>query len=137
MRIVIDTNVFISATFWKGDSFKILEKVQNGELELVLSKDIIDEYNRVLNYEEITTKVKIKELEANFILGELVAMSLIVTPMIYHHTVKNDPDDDKFIDAAIQGHAKYIISQDRHLLDIKESEGVKILKPEDFLKLLD
>ena len=136
MRIVIDTNVFISATFWKGDSFTILKKVENKEIDLIVSQEIIKEYGNVLNYEEIQSKVKIKELEANFILGDLVAHSIIVAPQVRHNIVKADPDDDKFIDAAVESKADYLISQDKDLLDLKEFQGIKILKPADFLELL-
>ena len=136
MRIVIDTNVFISATFWKGDSFRILKKVENQEISLILSQEIIEEYREVLNYEEIQSKVKIKELEANFILGELIAISLIVSPIVQHNLVKADPDDNKFIDAGIEGNADYIVSQDKDLLNLKEFQSIKIIKPEDFLRLI-
>ena len=51
--------------------------------------------------------------------------------------VKEDPDDDKFIEAAFAGKAEYIISKDRHLLNINQYSGVKILPPEDFLALFN
>lgn len=136
MRIVIDTNVFISATFWKGDSFKIIEKVENKEIELIISQEIIEEYSNVLNYEEIRSKVKINELETNFILRELVENSIIVVPKIKFDIIKTDSDDNKFIDVAVEGNVDYIVSQDKDLLDIKEFQGIKIVKPVEFLNEL-
>ena len=50
--------------------------------------------------------------------------------------VKDDPTDDKFIETALNGNADYIISQDRHLLDIKEFEGIKMVTPKEFLRIL-
>ncbi len=50
MRITVDTNILVSATFWNGASEKIIEKVEKKEIQLVLSKEIIDEFVRVLNY---------------------------------------------------------------------------------------
>ena len=53
MKVVLDTNVLISATFWEGDSSKIVKKVEDKEIELILSKDILDEFKSVLEYKEI------------------------------------------------------------------------------------
>ena len=58
IRITLDINVLISATFWDGASKKIIDKVENKELILVLSEPILEEYFRVLNYDEIQQKIK-------------------------------------------------------------------------------
>jgi uncharacterized protein len=133
MRIVVDTNVLISGTFWTGDSFKILEKVERREITLILSEEIIEEYNRVLNYPEILDKIKDKSLEAKFVLEELIQMSTIVEPKEKIKVMKDDPDDDKFLEAGIEAGVDYIVSQDKHLLRIKEFRGIKIVKPDKFL----
>lgn len=52
MKVVLDTNVLVSATFWKGNSEKIIDKVENKEVELVISKELIDEYKEVINRDE-------------------------------------------------------------------------------------
>jgi uncharacterized protein len=69
----------------------------------------------------------------NLILSE----STIVELRIKLDVVKDDPDDNKFIEAAIEGKARYIITRDKHLLKIKEYQGIKIIKPEDFIKLVE
>ena len=66
----------------------------------------------------------------------LLEKSLIVVPTEEVDIIKNDPDDNKFIEAALEGKAEYIVSQDKHLLLVKEYQGIKIIHPEDFLKLL-
>ena len=66
----------------------------------------------------------------------MIQISIFVKPKKRIQIVKDDPDDDKFIEAAVEGRAKYIISQDKHLLRIKEFEGIKIMKPEEFLTIL-
>ena len=63
MKITVDTNTLISATFWSGLSDKIISKVEIKEIELIISNDIIKEYNEVLDYEEIQDKIKDKKLE--------------------------------------------------------------------------
>ena len=134
MRFVADTNVLISATFWKGDSFKIIEKVEDKEIELILSEAIIKEYNRVLNYEEIQEKIKDNSLDTRFVLEELIEMAVIVDPKKKLKVVKDDPDDDKFLETALEGNADYIVSQDKHLLKLKEFRGIKIVNEREFLR---
>jgi len=63
MRITVDTNVLISATFWYGDSNEIIEKAERKEIELVLSREIIEEFARALSYKELQEKIKNKNLE--------------------------------------------------------------------------
>lgn len=61
---------------------------------------------------------------------------MVVVPSEEVHIIKNDPDDDKFIEAALEAKAEYIVSQDKHLLLIKEYRDIKIIPPDKFLKLL-
>jgi len=107
MKIVIDTNVFISATFWSGDSEKVILKVEAKEIDLVLSKEIIKEFSKVLNYDEIKNKIKDKNLDIKYTIHKIISISEIVEPAQKLKIVE-DPDDDKFIEAAVEGNANYI-----------------------------
>ena len=78
MKITLDTNVLISATFWHGDSDKIIEKVEKKDIELILSKDIIEEFARVLKYKEIQEKVKNKNLEMKRTVEKIISISKII-----------------------------------------------------------
>ena len=81
MKITLDTNVLISATFWHGDSEKIIEKVEGKDIELILSKEIIEEFARVLRYKEIQEKVKNKNLEMKMTVEKIISISKIVEPI--------------------------------------------------------
>jgi len=133
-RITVDTNILISATFWHGDSEKIIDKAENKEVTLVLSKEILEEYNQVLEYEEIKEKIKNKNLEMKKAMLKIGTISEIVEVNSKVDAVKEDPDDNKIIECAIDGNSEYIITKDRHLLKLKEHKGIKILTPEEFLK---
>ncbi len=133
MKITADTNILISSTFWEGDSDKILEKVENKEIELVLSKEIIEEFSEVLKYDEIQDKIKDKNLEMKRTVEKITFLSTIVEPKEKLDVVKEDIDDNKILECAIEGNVDYIISNDKHLLKIKEFRGIKIIKPEEFL----
>ena len=67
---------------------------------------------------------------------DILENAIIVEPVERINAIKNDPDDNKFIEAAIAGRADYLISQDKHLLRLKNHENVKILMPEEFLEII-
>lgn len=136
MRITADTNVLISSTFWYGSSNKIMEKVENKEIELVLSREIIKEFTKVLEYEEIQQKIKNKNLEMRRTVEKIASISTIVEPKQKLNVVKDDAKDNKIIECAVEGNVDYIISQDKHLLKLKEYKEIKIVLPEDFLKVV-
>jgi len=134
MRITVDTNVLISATFWKGNSFRIIEKVENKELDLVLSKDIIKEFIDVLNYEEIQDKIKDKNLEMQKTVEDILSISIIIEPQQKFDIIKDDVKDNIIVECAFEGKSDYIITNDKHLLKLKEFRNIKIINPEEFLK---
>ncbi len=136
MKITVDTNVLISSTFWAGCSDIILKKAENKEIELLISKEILEEFSRVLNYEEIQQKIKNKNLEMRRTIEKIISISTIIEPIKKLNIVKDDPDDNKILECAFEGKVKYIISQDNHLLKLKEFEGIKIVSPEEFLNIL-
>ncbi len=137
MKITVDTNILISGTFWKGASHEIINKAENKEIKLVLSKDILKEYCEVLNYEEIQNKIKDKNLEMKRSVEKIVSISIIVFPKEKLNIVKEDPDDNKILECALEGNVNYIITQDNHLLKLKEFRGIKILTPKEFLKIFN
>jgi len=128
---VLDTNVLVSGTFWKGASFRILERVFLGDIVLVLSQEILDEYSAVLEYADIRRKVA-SYAERLLATQKLLLHAELITPYVRFSVVKDDPDDDKFLEVAV-GNAEYIISQDKHLLRLGEFKGVVILTPDEFL----
>jgi len=131
IKVTLDTNVLISGTFWTGDSFKILELIDQGKIICILSEEILEEYNRVLMSDEIIEKVENKNLLVSKIIQKVISKSIIVKPQIKIDIVE-DPEDNKFIETAITGKVDYIISQDKHLLKIKEYLGIKIITPKEF-----
>ncbi|MCX6709009.1 MAG: putative toxin-antitoxin system toxin component, PIN family [Candidatus Woesearchaeota archaeon] len=134
MKITVDTNVLVSATFWNGDSNTVLEKVENKEIELVLSKEIIEEFARVLGYKEIQDKIRDKNLEMKRTIEKIISISTIVEPTEKLNIVEEDPEDNKILECAKAGNVDFIISGDNHLLKIKKLGLIKIVSPDEFLK---
>ena len=133
MRIILDTNIFVSGIFWEGNfCSQIIEKWKGGRFNLVSSMEIIEELVKTLSDFKIQMPKEMIEEWKKLIIEN----SIIVEPTIRLDVVKEDPEDNKFIEAAIAGNADFIITQDKHLLKLKEYNGVKILRPEDVILIL-
>lgn len=126
MKIVLDTNVFISGIFWKGSPSKILNLWANNKIEVVVTKKIVSEYLRVIKKidqsEELSSKWK-AFIQKNSIM--LIDKSSI--------KICRDPDDDKFLNAALTGKVQYIVSGDDDQLILKSIDTIKIITPAQFL----
>lgn len=129
-KIVLDTNVFISALGWKGASHKIFNKCVSGNLNLFLSTGIFDEIKRVLKY----PKFKFSKSEINEFLDLILEVGSLVETEIEINIIEADPSDNKFLECAITADADYLVSRDPHVLKIKEFRGIKIMSPENFME---
>ena len=136
MKITADTNILISAIFWLGKSNEIIKKVENKEIELILSIEIINELTKVLDYEEIKNKIRDKGLEIRRTVEKIISISTIVEPLAKIEIIKEDIEDNIILECAKEGNADYIISQDKHLLKLRQFENIKIITPEEFLRLI-
>lgn len=134
LRVTLDTNILISGSFWTGDSFKILELIDKKQIGCVLSKEIIAEYDRIVNGDDIVEKSEDKSLILSKIVQKVMLNSEIVEPKTRLNIVKNDHSDNMIIECAIERKADFIITNDNHLLKLAEFEGVKIVTPKEFLK---
>lgn len=127
-KIVIDTNIYISAIFWGGKPREIIELGRSGYIYIFCSSEI---------KKEIDEKLRLKfKLDAKETLHILLDFSTFTTPVKITKMIKaiyDDPDDDKFIECAMACGADYIVSGDKHLLRMKEYEGIKIINAAGFL----
>ena len=132
IKAILDTNVIVSGIFWKGAPFEILEAWQKRRFLLAVSLPILNEYRRVLD--EMTKK------RPSSVLGSILEVielhSEMVEPVSFTRTVCSDPDDDKFLEAAVAADADYVVSGDAALLSLKSHHGIRIVRPAQFLKLL-
>jgi putative PIN family toxin of toxin-antitoxin system len=129
VRIVLDTNVFISGIFFSGPPHRILRGWREGRIQLVLTPEILEEYRRVAEVlHEKSPGVDItKLLELVVVEAEMCQVEALP------EAVSADPDDDKFIACALSSGSKLIVSGDKHLLDVNGYRGIEILKPRLFV----
>ncbi len=134
MKVTLDTNVLVSGTFWTGNSFIILNLIDKNKLRNVISKDIIKEYYEVINSDEIIDKIKDKSLRMLKIAHKVINNSEIVEPSMKIDIIKDDPDDNRILECAIAGDVDCIVSNDKHLLKLKEYRNILILTPDEFVE---
>lgn len=130
MKVVIDTNIFVSS-FFGGNPRSIIDLWRKEKVTLCLSKEILDEYIEVLQRLGLGDEVELEELLSLFAKGFNMLFTT-KTPKI--RAVKDDPDDDKFLECAVTLEAEVIVTGDRLLGSIGEYMGIKILTPKEFLK---
>ena len=136
MRAVLDTNVLVSATLVRGgNEDRILRAWRRGDFELVLSRQILEEVGRALLYEKLRRYRWMSETEVIRLL-ELLASESLLVPGKLAVAASRDPQDDKFLAAALEGNARYVVSGDRDLLDLKTYRNISLLRPAAFLKIL-
>ena len=129
-KVVIDTNIYISAIFWNGKHREVIDLGRDGKITIFTSLDIENEIAGKLK-----TTFKLAEEDVNQILLDFSTFTLPIRISKQLIVVQDDPDDNKFIECAVECKANYIISGDRHLLNLKEYEGIKLIKSSDFLKV--
>ena len=129
VKIVIDTNVFISS-FFGGVPREIINLWKEGKVVLCLSQNIIEEYIEVMNRLGLKNTEEIQKLTKLFAEG-YNSIFTSKTPGI--NIVGDDPDDNKFIECAVALDCKFIISGDKHLKGIKKYIDTIIMSPRDFI----
>jgi putative PIN family toxin of toxin-antitoxin system len=136
LRVVLDTNVIVSATLIRGgNEDRILRAWQRGVFELALSPEILEEIGRVLSSERLRKFRWMTEDEIGLLL-EILAQESVLVPGALTVEACRDPDDDKFLEAAIEGRARYVVSGDRDLLDLDAYRGAQMIRPAEFLRVL-
>lgn len=130
MKVVIDTNIFVSS-FFGGNPRRIIDLWKTEKITLCLSKDILDEYIEVLQRIGLQDEDELGELLSLFKKGFNMLFTT-KTPKV--KVVKDDPDDDKFIECAMALKAEVIVTGDKAIEAVGEYTGIKILTPQRFLK---
>jgi len=131
LRVVIDTNVYISAIFWGGKPRQIVDMGRDSRISVFTSLDIEREIA-----DKLAVKFHLAKEEINRIMLDFGTFTIPVMPTKKISFIKDDPDDNKFLECGIACQANYIVSGDSHLQRAKEFEGIKILNPSNFLETI-
>ena len=133
MKIVLDTNVLISALIRDGKPRHLLSEILRRQ-ELVISREILEEVAIVAAEERIKRYVGGRDI-AGF-LRDISSAARIVRVRSRFSVVKEDPDDDIILRTAFDGKARYIVSGDAHLLDMRNFHRIRIIAVEEMMEIL-
>jgi len=129
LKVVLDTNIFIAAYFnRKSASARIIDLCLDNKHELIFSPQLRKEVELILK--NVRAKKEFQERIQNLFMN---ASHVKPTQKVF--TIKEDPEDNKFLECALEGKADYLITSDRHLLEIERFAQTKICRPTQFLKL--
>lgn len=130
-KVVIDTNVFVSGLTFKGKPREVLDLIWRGDIEACISFFILKELEETLKKDFSWDRDQIK-----YTVEKIKAKTILVQPKNRVSVIKENDDDNRILECAIEGRVQYLISGDRrHLLPLKEYDRIKILSPAEFLKL--
>jgi hypothetical protein len=128
MNIVLDTNALLSATLWNNsEAQKLLFYLINMNANLYVSMPIIIEYQKVMQRD-----FKFTEQETIEATTKILKIFQMVTPKEEVNIIKNDETDNKILECAICANAQYLITYDKHLLNVKKFRNIEIIQPKEF-----
>ena len=130
IKLILDTNVFISGIFWSGTPAKILNAWYEKKIKIVCSLEILDEYSRV---SDILSK-KYPSVDMEPFINMMIRDAELFTPIKLKTPVSRDPDDDKFIAVALAANCHLIVSGDNDLLSVTGYKDIEIINPSEFVK---
>jgi len=128
-RVVIDTNVFISALLWNGNPEKVLELWRKERILLLLSPFLSSEIFSILERSNVDNE------DIQYFIQSLENHSVKIIP-VTNITLCRDPKDNEILSLAVNGDANYIITGDRDLLTFRNVKGVTIVNPKEFLQIM-
>ena len=133
VKVVADTNIYISALFWRGNPHKLIHLCFEGKAKLVISRQIIDELERILLTDG---KFEMPREDVALYSEIILSHSELVCPAFTLNVIIKDPADDRILECAVEGEVDYLVSGNKHLLDVKEFRGIKIVTARQILEIL-
>jgi len=135
VKVVLDTNIVVSSALCiDGNPAKVFEMILLEKIKNYTTEEIIKEISKVMERPKIAKRLSLVEIE--FIMDNYRRFSEKIGPKI-SITESEDPDDNKFLECAVEADVDFIISGDEHLLKLKEFKGIQIVTPAEFLRTVN
>jgi len=137
VKVLLDTNALVSSLLQPlGPSGQIVARWRARDFRLVVSPDTLTELADVLHRSHIITKHSVREKDIQNFLRLLRTRAQVAPGARVLDVIPDDPKDNHVLAAALETYCDYIVSGDRHLLDIRKYQGIQIVTPREFLTLL-
>jgi len=136
MRLVVDTNVLVSAFLWQGTPGRLIELAGEKEIQLYTSGALIDELSEVLHRKKLSKQVRATGLTPAQMVGNYRRLTELMTARQLAQRVSRDVDDDTVLACALAANADLIVSGDDDLLELKTYQGIPIVSVAEALKRL-
>lgn len=137
LRIVADTNVIVSAVLWGGTPGRLIAAAVEGGIQLFTSQALLDELADVIHRKKLTKAVALTGQTAEQILHDYRRLAHRVSARALTAQVSRDADDDHVLACALAARADLIVSGDRDLSDLKEFEGMPIVRPAEAVRRIE
>ncbi len=122
LRAVLDANIYIAASLKPGLADQILERASRGELAIITSSAILKEVRT-----KLIAKFHFPTREADSFVDEIKLIAIMIAPEKHLQIVKDDPADNKILEATVEGNADIVVTMDKHLLKLKKIYNIPIL----------
>lgn len=132
LKLVLDTNIIVSAFFWEGNEAELIRKIEKNQVELFINKEILDEIEKVIKRPKFKELLDLTNQIPEQILAKIISLSHLVIGPKLKNIIKEDLSDDKFIECAVNAKVNYIVLGDKHLLKLKKYKNIKIIKTSEF-----
>ncbi len=134
MKVVLDTNTVISGLFWKGAPRQVLDLARSGLIALFTTPELLAELADVLGREKFEHRLTLAQVTADELVYGYAALATTIRPAKIKPVIKADPDDDKVLACAKSAKADWIVSGDRHLLNLEKYEKIPISSVNELLE---
>lgn len=135
MRLVIDTDIWVSGLLWHGPPRRLLQLAEAQVFSLYVAYPMLLELEEVLGYDRFASRLAmLNQTPAQLAAFALTLATVIDVTRVWPPIVAADPDDDLFILCAAAANADYLVTADRHLLAVGKYQGVPIIQIDDFLR---
>jgi len=135
VRVVPDTNVFVSALLWTGNPHRLLVLAEAGDLTLVTTPAIMEELGEVLGRRKFRLRIATLQTSVAELMEALLSVVEVIPDLAIEPVIKRDPDDDKILACAVAAQAEWLVSGDDHLLSLKRYKGIPIVTPSRFSRI--
>ncbi len=135
MKVVFDTNIWLSGIFWKGEASKIIESCIAKKVEIIITKEILSEITKVLDTEAKFQKfIEDRNQKIEDLIRTILSISTLIETKSKIDLIKTHPQDNIILEAARDGGVNCIVSYDNHILNMIEFRKIRILNPKEFLE---